>query len=119
MLTGEFEAFNVYQGVGKASYSLFNGNAKILSSDSVFIDSNTVIVGMSGDFINKQVSFTDILKAGDYRFRILADPEAEIATSYYNLQASITTIVPVPASVWLFSSGLIGLFSFSRKNRKK
>ena len=25
------------------------------------------------------------------------------------------TVVPVPAAIWLFSSGLIGLFAFNRK----
>jgi hypothetical protein len=29
----------------------------------------------------------------------------------------VTSAVPVPAAVWLFGSGLLGLFSFGRKKR--
>ncbi len=32
---------------------------------------------------------------------------------------TIETVVPVPAAVWLFASGLLGLVGFSRHNRKR
>ncbi len=45
----------------------------------------------------------------------LANHAGDEAWVYF---ANETTPVPVPAAVWLFGSGLVGLFTFSRRKRK-
>lgn len=35
-----------------------------------------------------------------------------------HLEGVITSVVPIPASIWLFGSGLIGVFSFLRRKTK-
>jgi len=42
-------------------------------------------------------------------------PATTLGTLDVSLSGNLTTVVPVPAAVWLFGSGLIALFGFARK----
>ena len=50
--------------------------------------------------------------AGDNQFYVFA-----IADTALNYQAQQISAVPVPAAVWLFGTGIISLFGFTRKRK--
>lgn len=52
----------------------------------------------------------------EYAFGTTYSPRGWNGTVYYEMSASE---VPVPAAVWLFASGLIGLTGFARHQQKK
>ena len=52
-------------------------------------------------------------------YDIASTYQAASGTSYVNVGSYLvqTSVVPVPAAVWLFGSGLIGLFGFARRKK--
>lgn len=98
-------------GSGDASLALYSGT-ELLVSNILYSDSVAAYYG----FEDKALSFDGVLAAGNYRILAKADPYFQIATSSYNVQASIEP-VPVPAALWLFGSGLIGLAGFARRKK--
>ncbi|VAW63841.1 hypothetical protein MNBD_GAMMA09-1122 [hydrothermal vent metagenome] len=73
--------------------------------------SNTGLFGLaSGSYnlISKEYSL-------DWASQIKDGPFNNV-TGYWHIEG---TVVPVPAAVWLFASGLTGLFAFARRRREK
>ena len=105
--------FNITSG---HTYSLTGG----LLSDALGLGS--VSLGFNGDTANAldgSFSFSGYLAPGEYTLLIDALAYIDSATSAtasfdYDLQL---TAVPVPAAVWLFGSGLIGLVGFARRKK--
>ena len=65
-----------------------------------------------------QLIFSDIV--GDFEIKSIAMlvlTENGIFTDSVNQNFIITSAVPVPAAVWLFGSGLIGLIGIARRTK--
>ncbi len=89
-------------------------------SDGVLVDSaslNNLSPNLSGGFDvfsldSNGLSFTSVLFSPD-----LIDGEWDYFIDTISINESIVTAVPLPASVWLFVTGVTGLFGF-RKSRQ-
>ena len=66
---------------------------------------------ISWDLSGEYSAFIDDVKYGDARFA------AHVLDCEGSNSCSAVTVVPVPAALWLFSSGLLGLIGFSRRKR--
>lgn len=52
-------------------------------------------------------------------FAAKADPGSSGDNDYFKISSlTYTTVVPVPAAIWLFSSGLLGLIGIARRKHK-
>lgn len=70
------------------------------------LSGNALFAPGSGNF----AAITNNLSAGTYSLKI---------TMANYISADSMTVVPIPAAVWLFGSGLIFLWTVGRRNRKK
>ena len=81
---------------------------------------NTMLLDLTGDFTVATIQFqtmgafgsTTDLALTEYALNPWASGGLPINPSYVN---GIVTVVPVPAAVWLFGSGLLGLLGFARR----
>lgn len=82
------------------------------------------VFGSYGDYSG--INSTGALGAGNYRFNIVAHTYADSVSFGENFAAvnastslhlTEVSAVPVPAAVWLFGSGLIGLVGFARRKK--
>jgi hypothetical protein len=55
------------------------------------------------------------LAAGDYLIQLFGDISLGGAAELVNYTLEITTVIPVPAAVWLFGTAMLGLFGLRRK----
>ena len=100
-------------GYGNASIYLYDDLGTVLYS-------NAVSTTESSGAVESSILYSAILNPGDYRILATADPKwanccfQEFSYSSYSLQATLTS-VPLPAAVWLFGSGLIGLIGIARR----
>ena len=97
-------------------------NQKNVGTDSLFLNE------ADGDNANLSGSFSFLLNSGD-EFYVVGSMEAYTENGYadawntlsMNFQDDIGLVavsaVPVPAAVWLFASGLIGLVGVARTKR--
>jgi len=73
------------------------------------VDTGTEVVTLT--------SFTELNTSGTLSMTL----EAKLGDFYFDqatLNADAVSVIPVPAAVWLFGSGLIGLAGFARANKK-
>jgi len=104
-LSLEYDANRMDVAAGHSGWTIFNYNsyrADVLDLDNVLTTISGNSLTLSGDlslaqgFVHMGGEFGSIV--GDFSFQ--------------------TTVVPVPAAVWLFASGLVGLFASGRTNKK-
>jgi hypothetical protein len=113
-LTGYLYGMDENFGSGDASISLYSGTST--SAGSLLFSSSVSAVSNGIEEIFP--AFNDILAAGDYRIVAIANPYFQIANSSFSLQADFTpTVVPVPAAVWLFGSGLFALAGLAKRKK--
>ena len=106
-LNGEFLAY----GNGVVSLGLYEG-VDLIESNIIYSHLNLDYDG----FGIALVDYTNTLTTGDYRLRIAAISQAEYNEQRFNISGTISA-VPIPASAWLFGSGLIGLAGFVRRKK--
>jgi len=111
-LTGILEGNDFWGGTGDASIGLFNGD-NTLAGNLIY---GTSISAMYG-YDSAIVDFYDILGPGEYRLVAKANPYFIEADSRYDINATFVSAVPVPAAVWLFGSGLIGVIGLARRKK--
>ncbi len=106
-LTIEYNNFDPFLPMG-LGLSVLNTGGSIPTIDSVLINPNT------GDPSGLALSFlpaeTDMVHIGGFADRLVDTWSPYIITID-------TTAVPVPAAIWLFGSGLIGLIGVARRNK--
>lgn len=121
-LTGALSS-SVIDGTGpfsNATIALYDGTGLIYSAGAYS--------GYTDDPFTNQVSyyganvdilFQQLLAAGEYRIVAIADPAGISGTSQFNLIADATVVssVPIPAAIWLFGSGLIGLVGLAKRKK--
>jgi len=113
-LTGNLYGMDEGFGSGDASIALYSGTS--ISVGSLLFSSSVSAVSYGIEEIFP--AFSDILAAGDYRIVAIANPNFQIANSSFSLQADFTpTVVPVPAAVWLFGSGLFALAGLAKRKK--
>lgn len=100
-----------YAGSGDASIFLYSGTdlrpGNILYSDSVS-------ASYSPSYEKATLAFNGVLAAGDYRIQVTADPYFQSAYSSYCVEADFSP-VPVPATAWLFGSGILALVAAAQR----
>ena len=104
-----------YYGAGGGIFS--NNNASLEEALFAFDDSVFSFGSLaSGDYLLEFI-FADLLIDRDYGDDFIGD--FVFGTGDGALAQSLTTTspIPVPAAVWLFGSGLIGLMGFARRNK--
>ena len=57
------------------------------------------------------------LDTGLYLVNIWGDLEAGLTDLTHNYGVRLTSVIPVPAAVWLFGTAMVGLFGLRRKNK--
>ncbi|VAX09398.1 hypothetical protein MNBD_GAMMA25-956 [hydrothermal vent metagenome] len=110
-LTGNLYGEDILYGSGDASISLYSGTSAV-AANLIYSDSVAASYGIE----EKILSFNSLLTAGDYRIVVAAEPYFQEAYSSYGVQVDISA-VPVPAAVWLFGSGLIGLIGVAKARK--
>ena len=91
-------------------FSLVAGDAQLLLSDVA-----TVGDGDSSGWQN--FTFTALSDFSDLKFIVSNHTDTAFNSTLYidNVSSGSVSAVPVPAAVWLFGSGLVGLLGFNRK----
>jgi len=107
-LTGLLTGEDYNYGSGDASIELFD-----ISGDNLLYSNSVSAYGFG--YEEAVLNFDSILSAGDYRILVSAEPYFQDAASSYRINATVVSAVPVPAAVWLFGSGLIGLIAMARR----
>lgn len=101
--TSAYASIYIYSGVDLLFENLLYGNS----------------THGSDDFKEAQLNFNALLSAGDYRILVGVETNGitfgSINESTYSLSADIVSTVPVPAAVWLFSSGLFLLIGVVKR----
>lgn len=105
-------------GSGNASITLYSGST--IDPGNILFTESIAALGTDESLL---FAFSDVLLAGDYRIVAAAEPERiSDASDYtyvwstYDLDATVTpSAVPVPAAIWLFGSGLLGLIGIARR----
>jgi len=95
------------QSVGGSIFA-YDENNNELSSFSLSALTDASTVGLLGTF--------DFGSLTGIRSLHLISDSASAATMLDNLSYS-TLVVPVPAAIWLFSSGILGLMAFARRKK--
>jgi hypothetical protein len=108
---------SIFPGGSNANASLFGpGGALILQCQNEFA-TDCFGPGWNGGRDESQLSDSLVLDAGNYH--LIFDTYSEVAMSNIwdgNLNMSLDLHpVPVPATVWLFGSGLLGFFAMVRR----
>ncbi|MDH5571873.1 MAG: VPLPA-CTERM sorting domain-containing protein [Gammaproteobacteria bacterium] len=95
--------------------SVFETGGTLVSPDTITVGGLYSSVAVSNhafyDYINIDTSTAGILGTG----RIAATYDVTWRISDYTATRTAISTVPVPAAVWLFGSGLIGLISVARR----
>jgi len=97
------------------NYDTFSSLADILEIGGWQFDMSTLIVGSESTFDRLKFSGTGLVSGNGYDITdVTWDLSANATGSSYSM--SITAaVVPVPAAVWLFGSGLLGLVGIARR----
>jgi hypothetical protein len=93
----------------------FNATSSVTSSSITLFDDNQFVIALREDISNdwfEPISWFEI------------SPNSNIYDITFSNGSVISidatpTVIPVPAAVWLFGSGLIGLAGFIRRRRKR
>ena len=130
----EFVIPNFYDPLPKKSIEITMGGANWCTSESE-LPSVLDIIGSDSDFNNGGPSLpvlgsfvsgsTSATLVTEY-WEMFPNPDFEIVKLYvpaeFKLQsiniATQSTVIPVPASLWLFGSGLLTLVGYSRRNKE-
>ena len=80
------------------------------------LDLNTLIIGADSTANFLHLSGTGIVSGNDYQNTNATWSFSAESSTLYSM--TVTTAVPVPAAVWLFGSGLIGLLGVARRKIK-
>jgi hypothetical protein len=104
---------------GASGYEL-PGVLDIIGSDSDFINGGPALPVL-GSFVSNTISSTLVTEY----WEMFPNPDFEIVKLYvpveFELQniniATQSTVVPIPASLWLFGSGLLGLAGIVRRKK--
>lgn len=98
---------------GVIDYNPFTPVTNLLEIGGWTLDLSTLIIDPASTTANLKLSGTGVLTGGGY------DPTAATwrlsTTSTGGSYSMSITAVPVPAAVWLFGSGLIGLIGIARR----
>lgn len=94
----------------------------IIGSDSDFNNGGPSLPVL-GSYVSGSTSATLVTE----HWEMFPNPDFEIVKLYvpieFELQsiniATQSTVIPVPASLWLFGSGLLGLLGYSRRNKER
>ena len=103
-------SFNTDDYLPYNDFALVAGDAQYLVSDVA-----TVGDGDSSGWQN--FSFTALSDFSDLKFIVSNHTDTGFNSTLYidNVSSGSVSSVPVPAAVWLFGSGLVGLLGFNRK----
>lgn len=93
----------------------FAGVTVALTVDGVF---SLKTVNTVGDIVFEHSLFNDVSSINNIELLFLNDDSDVIFDSFQSFGAAPPPI-PVPAAVWLFGTGVIGLFGFSRNRAKE
>ncbi len=97
--------FDTYlNGLGSATVSVF-GNSGLLGTFSLI--HNPKLVGFLGIASTENITSLHWLTTGGY----------VINTGIDNIRTGSVSAVPVPAAIWLFGSGLMGLLGLNKRSR--
>ena len=96
------------QSVGGSIFA-YDENDNELSSFSLSALTDASAVGLLGSF--------DFGSLTGIRSLHLISDSASAATMLDNLSYATTLVVPVPATIWLFGSGILGLMGFARRKK--
>jgi len=110
-LSGMLQGNDTLYGSGNASIFLYRGD-NLLPANQLYGNGVQAQFG----YQSADISYATLLSAGEYRLVATANPYYQQATSGFSVNASFTP-VPVPAAVWLFGSGLLGLIGMTGKRR--
>lgn len=89
----------------------------LVAGDAQFLLANVATVGEGGSSGWNNFSFTALSDFTDLKFIVSNDTDTAFNSTLYidNISSGSVSAVPVPAAVWLFGSGLVGLLGFNRK----
>lgn len=89
----------------------------LVAGDAQFLLENVATVGEGGSSGWNNFSFTALSDFTDLKFIVSNDTDTAFNSTLYidNISSGSVSAVPVPAAVWLFGSGLVGLLGFNRK----
>ena len=96
----------------------FNSNFFLKSPSGEWVLNDRLPLNSTSEyFMNNQ--YYNQFGDGLYWLSVTAGTADEVApfSLDYSFDISVTTVVPIPASVWLFGSGLIGLIGFARRKK--
>jgi hypothetical protein len=89
----------------------------LVAGDAEYLVSNVATVGDFGSSGWKNFTFTALNDFTDLKFIVSNFGDTLFDSSLYvdNIASGPVSAVPLPAAVWLFGSGLVGLLGFNRK----
>lgn len=119
-------------GTGNLTAAAFNGfdggligtigwNFDVTAEGNGFVDRTTSF--LDNNYVTSSAGYTANSTTGSYSSMTLwgADGNYDVNTSMFDVNTTnmgvdlVVTFVPVPAAVWLFGSGLIGLVTLARR----
>lgn len=96
--------------------SQFVGSDLLSFGQQIIADVVAHEIGHNLGLVHTEDGINNLMSPNGIGNTLTSDQIAIVLNSNFAIEADVTTI-PVPAAVWLFGSGLIGLVSFSRKKR--
>lgn len=97
------------------AFTGLNGTGSLLgtqTSPSHGVNNSSSLDGKAWEFLFTQ----NLNQTQSLKFAFTGNKTLGIGVAFDNFQSGIT-VVPVPAAVWLFGSGLLGLTGFARKRK--
>ncbi|MHB8744168.1 MAG: VPLPA-CTERM sorting domain-containing protein [Sulfuricaulis sp.] len=112
-------------GTGLVGQTFESAFAGYLAKNSSYNEANTVAALMAGSSSTEFLDFQDFIRSNS-TFQALVDkgvyqPGTKLTLVHFGSGVAMgtgfmSTTVPVPAALWLFGSGLLGLIGMARRN---